>query len=136
MTRWLIVALLLMTGGVVWAQTGPQTGPSGGAGGSGTVTFGASGPVTSSTVVVNTVSGSINAAGVFANFGRVCVDVSQVSGIWVNWNGGAATPAPPSDHIFPGGCIVWIRQTGYLPTGQWNAISDTSLATTAIVQGN
>ena len=134
MMRWLVVALLLLTGDVAWAQTGPQTG---GAGGS--VVFsvpGAAGPVTATAVTVGVISGSLNAAGSFNNFGRVCVDSTQGSGIWVNWSASAATQGPPSEHIAAGMCIVWVKQNGYLPTNQWNAISDTASSTIATVMGN
>lgn len=136
MMRWPLVALLLMTGGAAWAQTGPQTGPTGGGSGGGTITTGASGPITVRVATVAASSGLLNAAGIFANFGRVCVDPSAAAGVWVNWGGAAATQAPPSDHILPGACIIWLKQSGYLPTQQWNAISDSGLSTVVTVMGN
>ena len=103
-------------------------GSSGGGGGSvtqGTVPWvvsgnvgviGDSGTPTSTAVSVTNASTQIVAASAFANFGKLCVPLTATTGIWVRWDGVAATTAPPAEYIPPGQCDSWVESTGYLPT--------------------
>lgn len=122
---------------------------SGGGGGGGTVTqgppgasgwpvivSGVAGTPTQTGVSVTSATTALTTSSQFSNFGRVCVPSTAGTGIWVNWAGVAAVAAIPSDYIPPGQCDIWVKQTGFLPTTAWNAISNTSATVSALVIGN
>jgi hypothetical protein len=95
---------------------------------------GVSGTPAMTTATVGTSSGQLVAAAAYANFLKVCVPVTAANGIWVRWDGGTAAAASPAEYMPPGQCDSWVRSTGFMPTGQINAIASASVAVS--VNGN
>ena len=93
---------------------------------------GNSGALTQASVTVGTTSTAVLAASTAANFIKLCVAQSAASGVWVRWDGGAATQAAPAEYMPPGQCDTWVKSTGFLPTSAINAIAPSSVAVSLI----
>lgn len=96
----------------------------------------ATGSVTSSSVAVTNSSTTVLAAATFTKFVKVCVPATASTGIWVRWDGVAATTAAPAEYMPPGQCDSWSQQGGYLPTQQFNGISNSAATITISVVGS
>ena len=93
---------------------------------------GASGTPSQTAVSVGITSTQLLAAAEATSFYKIAVPQSAANGIWVRWDGGTATLAPPSEYLGPGEKAVWIKSTGYLPTPQINAIASAAVSVTKI----
>jgi hypothetical protein len=96
----------------------------GGGGGGG----GVSGPLTQAAANVTTASAQIFAAASCANVMWISVPPSAANGVYVRWDGAAATTTSASDYIAPGAYKAWIKASGFMPTGQVNGIAPASVS--------
>lgn len=93
---------------------------------------GNSGTPTQSSISVATTSTTVLAASTATSFLKLCVALGSANGIWVRWDGAAATAAAPAEYIPPGQCDNWVKSSGFLPTSQINAISSSAVAASLI----
>ncbi len=93
---------------------------------------GNSGTPTQTSVSVGTSSTTVLAAATATTFLKLCVALPAATGVWVRWDGVAATAAAPSEYIPPGQCDSWVKSTGFLPTSQINAIASATVSVTLI----
>lgn len=93
---------------------------------------GNSGTPTQSSISVGTGSTTVLAASTATSFIKLCVALGAANGIWVRWDGAAATAATPAEYIPPGQCDSWVKSTGFLPTSQINAIGTAAVSASLI----
>jgi hypothetical protein len=93
---------------------------------------GSSGTPTQTSVSVGTSSTSVLAASTATSFVKLCVPLGAGNGIWVRWDGGAATTAAPAEYLPPGQCDAWVKSTGFLPTTAINAIAPAAVSVSLI----
>lgn len=100
--------------------------------GTGITSAGNSGTPTQTTVSVATSSTTVLAASTATTFLKLCVALGAANGVWVRWDGAAATAAPPAELVPPGQCDTWVKAGGFLPTSQINAIASATVSISLI----
>jgi hypothetical protein len=91
-----------------------------------TLAAGTAGILTQTAVTVGTSSTAVLAAAVASTFIKLKPALTGACGVWVRWDGGVATAAPPAEYVAPGESASWIKSTGFLPTSAVNAIATAS----------
>lgn len=97
---------------------------------------GVSGAVTQTSISCGTTSTTLLAALAASNFIFVSVPTTATQAVWFRWDGGSASAATPSEQLGAGGSKTWIKQSGFLPTGQANCASGGSSAQTVTLEYN
>lgn len=130
--RVLLIAALLLLGGIAHAQSTAQQVVPGSISQSGCASAALTpcfvppvGPVIQTNVICTGSSTLLLAANAAQMFVTIRVPAPATATIWVNWAGAAAVTNPPSGDLPPGTTRTWSALAGFLPTAAIYYIAST-----------